>query len=86
MYAGVRLKSWDADPDPWVKSDFRPEVKWECYSYTLCDVGVIICIHHDTDDVLIKLNCCMPVMPSSVSRSDVYFGTIWMHMQLHNVQ
>ena len=76
-------KSCDTDPNPLIKPEFRSEVKLEFYSYILCNVDETICIHNDPDGVLIKLNCYMLVKPSSVRWSDVYFGTIWMHMQLH---
>ena len=62
----------DADPDPLMKPDFRSEVKWECCSYILWYEGEIICTHYDQDDVLVKLNCYVPVKPSSVNKSDVY--------------
>ena len=86
MYAGVRYKSYDTDHDSWMKLEFRSEVKVEYYSYISWYVDGIICIHHDPDDVLIKLNCYVPEKHSSVSRSYMYLGTILMHMQLHNFQ
>ena len=79
------FKSRNADHDPWMKPEFRSEDKSACYSYILCYVGEISCIHNDLDDVLIKLNHYVPLKPSSVSRFDFYFGTIQMYMQLHNV-
>ena len=69
-----------------MKPEFRSEVKLEYYSFILCDVDDITCMHHDPEDVLIKLNCYVPVKPSSVSRSGVYLGIILKHIQLHNIQ
>ena len=60
----LRCKSCDADPDPWMKPEFRSEVKLQCYFYILYYVDEIICIHHDPDDVLIKLKYYVPVKPS----------------------
>ena len=76
-------KSCDADPDQWMKPEVRSEVNKSIIHLHLYE---IICIHHDPGDVFIKLNCYMPMKPSSFSRSDVFFGTILMHMQLHKVQ
>ena len=58
--------SCDADPNLWMKAEYRPEDKLEYYSYILCYVDDILCIHHDPDDVLNKLNGYMPLQPSSV--------------------
>ena len=56
--------SCDADPDLWRKAEYKPEDKLEYYSYILCYVNDILCIHHDPDDVLNKLNGYMPLKPS----------------------
>ena len=41
-----------ADLDLWIKAEYRPEDKFEYYTY----VDDILCIHLDPDDVLNKLN------------------------------
>ena len=51
--------SGDADPNLWMKPEYRPEDKLEYYSYILCYMDDILCIHHDPDDVLNKLNGCV---------------------------
>ena len=48
-----------ADPLLWMKPETRPEDKFEYYSYILCYVDDILCIHHDPDDVSNKLNHCV---------------------------
>ena len=65
-------KSCDIDPVPWMKPEYKSEVKLEYNSHILCYVDAILCIHHDPDDVLTKLNYYVPVKPNSVSWSDVY--------------
>ena len=65
-----------------MKPEFRLEIELECHSYILCYVDEIICIHHDPDDVLIKLNCYVSVKPSSINSSDVDLCTNAMHMQV----
>ena len=52
-------KSRDADPDLCMKPPNRPEDKLEYYSYILCNTDDILCIHHDPDGVLNKLNGCV---------------------------
>ena len=44
----------------------------------------ILRIHHDTDDVLNKLNRCVPLKHGSVGSPDMYLGTKLKCMQLHN--
>ena len=68
-------KSCDADPDMWMKNEYRPKYKLEYYSYILCYVDDILCIHHDPDDILNKHNRYVPLKP---------MGTRLKHMQQHN--
>ena len=77
-------KSCDADSDLWLKPEFRPGDKLEYYSYILCYVDDILCIHHDPDDVLNKLNGYVLLKPSSVGSPNIYLGTKLKCMQLHN--
>ena len=74
----------DADPDLWMKGQYRPEDKLEHYSYISCSVDDILCNHHDPDDVLNKLNVYMSLEPRSVRSSNMFLGTKVQHMQLHN--
>ena len=84
MYTGKGYDSYDADSDLWMKSEYRPEDRLEYYSFILCYVDDILCIHHDQDDVLNKLNKHTILKPSSVWSPDMYLGTKLKHMQLHN--
>ena len=75
IYAVVRCKSCDADPDLWIKPEFRPEDKLNYYSYIFCYVDNILCIHYDSDNVLNKLNGYMPLKPTSVRSPNMFLGT-----------
>ena len=57
------------DPDLWMKLERRPEDGFKYYSYILCYMHDILCIHHD------KLNEYVPLKPSSVGSPDMYLGT-----------
>ena len=65
-------QSCDANPDLWMIAKYRLEDKFEYYLYILCYMYDILCIHHDPDDVLDKLNKYMPLKPSSVRSLDMY--------------
>ena len=67
-----------------MKADYSPEDKIQHYSYILCYVDDILCIHHDLDDVLNKLNRYVLLKPGSVSSFDMYLVTKLKCMQLHN--
>ena len=72
------------DPDLWIKADYRPEHKLEYYSYIVCYVDDILCIHHDPNDVLNKLKGYMPLKPVSAGSTNMYLGTKLKNKQLHN--
>ena len=67
-----------------MKAQYKPGDELKYYSYILCYVDDILCIHHDPDDVLNKQNKNVPLKPGSVQSPDIYFGTKLKHMQLHN--
>ena len=67
-----------------MKAEHRLEDKLDYYSYILCYVDDILCIHHDPDDVLNKLNGYVPLKPCLVESLDMYLGIKLKHMQLHN--
>ena len=67
-----------------MKAQYRPEDKLEYYSYILHYVDDILCIHHDPDDILSKLNGYVPLKPRSVGSPDMYLDTKLKLMQLHN--
>ena len=54
------------------------------YTYILCYVDDILCIYHDQDNVLNKLNMYLMLKPGSVGSPDMYLDTKLKSMQLHN--
>ena len=67
-----------------MKPEARPEDYQEYYSYLLCSLDDILCIHHDPDEVLNKLNHYVPLKPSSVGSPEIYLSTKLKQMQLCN--
>ena len=63
-----------ANPDLLTKAEYRPEDKLEYYSYILCFMDDILCIHHDPNDILNKLNGYVPLKPGSIRSPDMYLG------------
>jgi hypothetical protein len=45
-----------ADPDLWLKAVTRPEDNVHYYTYILCCVDNILCIHHDPMSVMNEIN------------------------------
>ena len=76
-------ESHNAYPDLWMKPEFRPEDK--IYnSYIVCYEIDILCIHHDPDGVLNKLNVYVSFKAGLVSSPNIYHGTKLKHKPLHN--
>jgi hypothetical protein len=63
--------SCKADPDLWLKAVTRPEDNMHYYTYILCYVDDILCIHHDPMSVMNKINGYLPLKPSSVGDPDI---------------
>ena len=57
-----------------MKTETRSEDKLEYYLYIICYVDDILCIHHDPDTVLNKLNRYVPLKPGSIGSPDMYLG------------
>ncbi len=58
--------SCKADPDLWLKAKTRPKDNVWYYTYILCYVDDILCIHHDSMTVMNEINGYLPLKPSSV--------------------
>ena len=67
-----------------MKAEYRLEDKLEYYSYIFCYMDNILCMHHDPDDILNKLNEYVPFKPGSVGSTEMYCSTKLKCMQLHN--
>ena len=66
--------SCKADPDLWLKAMTRPDNGTRYYTYILCYVDDILCIHHDAMSVLSKINEYLPLKPDSIGDPDIYLG------------
>ena len=67
-----------------MKTEYRPEDKQEYYSYILCYVNDILCIHHDPNDLLNKLNGYVLLKPGSNGSPDMYLNMKLKCMNLYN--
>ena len=61
-----------ADPDLWFKPEIGPEDGVKYYSYMLCYVDDILCIHHNADSVLEWLHRSFPL--KLAFGKDMYIG------------
>jgi hypothetical protein len=66
--------SCKADPDLWLKAVTRLEDNVHYYTYILCYVDNILCIHHDPMLVMNEFNGYLPLKPSPVGDPDIYLG------------
>ena len=64
-----------SDPDLWYKPQTRPYVHFLYYSYILCYVDDIRCIHHDAMTIMNMLDGCFQMKDRSVGDPDIYLGT-----------
>ena len=73
-----------ADPDLWYKPQTRPDDHFDYYSYILCYVDDILCIHHDAMTIMNKLNGRFRMKDGSVGDPDIYLGTKLKQARLAN--
>ena len=69
--------------DLWLKPEIRPEDGVQYYSYLLCYVDDILCIHQNADAVLEWLHKSLPLKPG-FGNLDMYFGAKLHKTRLHN--
>ena len=67
-------KSCTSEPDLWLKPEVRPRDYFEYYSYILCYVENILCIHHDSMAVLNKLDNYSKLNPGIIGDPYMYLG------------
>ena len=66
-------QSCKAEPDLWLETEIRPEDGANYYSYILCFVDDIYCIHHNADSVLERIHKLFPLKPGFCN-PDMYLG------------
>ena len=67
-------QSCTADTDLWLKPEGRPIDGFDYYSYILCYVDYILCIHNESMDVLNKLYKYFKLKPESTGDLEIYIG------------
>ena len=73
-----------ADTGLWMKPMVIPSDGAEYYAYILLYVDDILCIHHNDDSVLMKVNKYFKLKPDSVGETDMYLGVKARPMKLDN--
>ena len=76
-------QSCKADPNLWLKPEIRPEDGAKYYSYLLCYVDDMICIHHNPDSVLEQLHKSFLLKPG-FGKPDMYVGVKLHKFRLRN--
>ena len=76
-------ESYKTDLDLWLKPEIRPEDGVQYYSYLLCYVDDILCIHHNADAMLERLQKSFPLKPI-FGKPEMYLGAKLHKTGLHN--
>ena len=77
-------KSCTDNPDLWLKPEIRPINGFDYYSYILCYVDKILFIHHDSMDVLNKMDKYFKLKLVSTGDPGMYLGAKLWRMTLRN--
>ena len=67
-------KSCLADQDVWYKAMTRPEDKFHYYSYILLYVDDVLCVNHDAERELLKIDKFFKMKDKSIGDPDIYLG------------
>ena len=76
-------QSCKADPDLLLKPEIRPDDGVKYYSYLLCYVDDILCIHHNADYMLEQFHKSFP-LKSGFGNQDMYLGAKLQETRLDN--
>ena len=72
------------DPDPWYRPMVRPEDNYNYYSYILLYVDDCLCICHDAEAEIHKIDKFFTMKKGSVGDPDVYLGAKVKRMEMPN--
>ena len=72
------------DPDLWHRPMVRPEDNYNYYSYVLLYVDDCLCICHDAEAEIHKIDKFFTMKKSSVGDPDIYFGAKVKRMEMPN--
>jgi hypothetical protein len=67
-------QSCKADADVWLKAETRPSDGFKYYSYVLCYVDDVLCVHHDAMQQIRAIDKRFPLKKGSVGDPDIYLG------------
>ena len=73
-----------ADPNLWIKSEVRPNERYEYYSYILCYLYHIMVVHHAASIILTRIDKYLTLKASSIGETDIYLGAKLRKMTLPN--
>jgi hypothetical protein len=76
-------ESCKADADVWLKAETRPD-GFKYYSYVLCYVDDVLCVHHDSMQILLNIGKRFPLKKGSVGDPDIYLGAKLRKVTLEN--
>jgi hypothetical protein len=76
-------ESCKADADVWLKAETRPD-GFKYYSYVLCYVDDVLCIHHDAMNQILAIGKRFPLKKRSVGDPDIYLGAKLRKVTLEN--
>jgi hypothetical protein len=77
--------SCKVDPDVWMKPETRPDDGFKYYSYVICYVDDVLCIHHNVMEQIRSIDKRFPLKKSSVGDPDIYLGAKLRIFELENV-
>ena len=75
-------QSCNADLDLWLKSEIRPEDGVKFYSFLLCYIDDILCIHHNKDSMLKWLHKSF-LLKLGFGKQDINLGAKFHETRLH---
>ena len=73
-----------ADPDFWYKPMVHPEDNFKYYSYVLLYVDDCLCICHNAEQELHKIDKFFKMKDGSIGNPDIYLGAKVKQMELRN--
>jgi hypothetical protein len=76
--------SCKADADIWLKAETRPAEGFKYYSYILCYVDDVLCVHHNSMGQIRAINKRFPLKAGSVGDPDTYLGAKLRKVTLEN--
>jgi hypothetical protein len=77
-------QSSKADPEVWLKGETRPGDGFKYYSYVLCYVDDVLCIHHNAMEQICAIDKRFPLKKTSVGDPDIYLGAKLRKVVLEN--